>query len=161
MRPALLAGLVGATLGAAVMLLALPSDLFGRVPPLDGTVRAAPEQVAVVDGETLLLRKTVIRLQGVDAPARGQGCGAAMGDCGAAAAAALAQLVRGHDVSCRLDGRDAQGLAQGTCEAAGMQLNRAQVAAGWARASGIVPDYGADEAAARGAGRGLWADGPF
>jgi endonuclease YncB( thermonuclease family) len=165
MRPALLAGLVGATVGAAIMLLALPSDLFGRVPKLTGIVRAAPEQVAVVDGETLLLQRTVIRLEGIAAPSRGQSCGgangAALADCGAASAAALAELVRGRNVSCTLDGRDHEGLAQGMCEAAGTELNRSLVAAGWAHASNMPSGFADEEARARGANRGLWADGSF
>ena len=163
-RPALLAGLVGITLGAAIMLLAMPSDLFGRVPPLTGTLRATPDQVAVVDGETLLLHRTVVRLQGIAAPGRGQSCaagGSIPRDCGAAAAAALARLVRGHDVSCKLDGRDSEGLPQGMCESAGTALNRSLVAAGWARASAPTAAFGADEAQARGAGRGLWVRGSF
>lgn len=163
MRPALLAGLAGAVLGAATLLIASPSDLFGRVAPLSGTLRAAPEQVAVVDGETLLLRKTMVRLLGITAPPRGRSCGGAniavQADCGGASAAALAELVRGRNVSCLLNGRDPEGLAQGICEAAGTQLNRTLVASGWARASDISSDFGADEAQARSANRGLWSSG--
>ena len=163
MRPAVVAGLLGIAFGAVVMLFLLPSDLFGRVPPLSGTISAAPETVAVVDGETLRLREMVVRLQGVAAPPRGLSCHAGDGsvsDCGAAAATALAALVRDHDVACRLHGRDSAGLAQGVCEAAGADLNRTLVAEGWARAldaSGMADA----ETAARAARRGLWRDGPL
>jgi endonuclease YncB( thermonuclease family) len=163
MRPALLAGLAGATLAATALLIASPLGLFGLVPPLIGTLRAAPEQVAVVDGETLLLHRTVVRLLGITAPPRGRNCGgantAAHTDCGGASAAALADLVRGRNVSCQLNGRDPEGLAQGTCEAAGTQLNRALVVSGWARASDISSDFWIDEAQARSANRGLWSSG--
>jgi endonuclease YncB( thermonuclease family) len=163
LRPALLAGLAVATLGAAALLIASPLDLFGRAAPLSGTLQAAPEQVAVVDGETLLLHRTVVRLLGITAPPRGRSCGganvAANTDCGGASAAALAELVRGRNVSCQLNGRDPKGLAQGTCEAAGTQLNRALVASGWARASDISSDFWIDEAQARSAHRGLWSSG--
>jgi endonuclease YncB( thermonuclease family) len=159
-RPAVLAGLLGTAFGAVVMLFLLPSDLFGRVPPLAGTITAAPELVAVVDGETLRLREMVVRLQGVAAPPRGLSCRSASGvsDCGAASATALAALVRGHGVACRLHGRDSAGLAQGVCEAAGTELNRAVVAAGWARALD-ASGMDAAETEAREAGRGLWRDG--
>ena len=120
MRPALLAGLAGAMLGAATLLIASPSNLFGRVLPLSRTLRAAPEQVAVVDGETLLLHRTMVRLLGITAPTHGRSCAgtniATQTDCGNASAAALAELVRGRNVSCLLNGRDPEGLAQGICE---------------------------------------------
>jgi endonuclease YncB( thermonuclease family) len=160
-RPAVVAGLLGTAFGAVVMLFLLPSDLFGRVPPLAGTITAAPELVAVVDGETLRLRETVVRLQGVAAPPRGLSCRSATGgvsDCGAASATALAALVRGHGVACRLHGRDSAGLAQGVCEANGTELNHAVVAEGWARALDASGMDGA-EAEARDAHRGLWRDG--
>ena len=160
MRPALLAGAAGGALAVMLVVFALPSDLFGRVPPLTGTLSAQPQHVAVVDGETLLLRETVIRLLGVAAPGRGQACRANPAtDCGAAAADALAALVRGQAVECRLNGRDQEGFALGLCEAAGVELNRAVVAAGWARARRESPDFSAEEADARAAKRGLWAGG--
>ncbi|HYZ33494.1 MAG TPA: thermonuclease family protein, partial [Crenalkalicoccus sp.] len=59
-----------------------------------------------------------------------------------------------RDLDCRLDGRDAQGRALGTCRAGGTEVNSGLVAAGWARAEG--PDLAGAEAAARNAGRGLW-----
>ncbi|MCW3474414.1 thermonuclease family protein [Rhodovastum sp. RN2-1] len=160
----MVAGVAGGLLGVAAILFALPADLFGRVPPVTGTLTAAPHQVAVVDGETLVIHETVIRLQGIVAPARGQTCHDANGagtDCGAASAAALARLVRGHEVACRLNGRDREGFARGLCEAAGTELNRALVAAGWARARGDTADFADAEAQARNARLGLWRSGAF
>lgn len=161
MPPTLLAGLLGVGFGAVVMMLALPADLFGRVPVLTGEMHAESGQVAVVDGQTLRLRETVIRLQGVAAPPRGQGCRDAAGagyDCGAAASAALAGLVRGRTVSCQLNGRDENGFPQARCEAGGAEVNRALVAGGWARA--VTPaGFTAEESAARGAKLGLWRGG--
>jgi endonuclease YncB( thermonuclease family) len=156
------AGIVGATLGVLVVLFAAPSDLFGRVPPLTGRIHAVPAQVAVVDGETLVLNETIIRLDGIAAPARGQVCHTTVGaetDCGAEAAAALAALVRDRAVTCRLNGRDHEGFARAICEAAGQELNRALVAAGWARARADMPGLASEEAAARAARRGLWRAG--
>lgn len=157
------AGLAGGAMGVLVVLLGAPAELFGRVPVLSGTLRAPAARVAVVDGETLLLNDTIIRLFGVSAPARGQACGGADGrgmDCGAAAAAALAGLVRDRDVTCQLSGRDVEGFARGICAAAGTELNRAQVAAGWARARGEAPALDAVQDAARVARLGLWKGTP-
>ena len=123
--------------------------------------------VAVVDGQTLRLRENVIRLQGLVAPGRGLAChgdGGEAYDCGAAAAAALAGIVRDHAVICRLDGRDNSGFAQGRCDAAGVDVNRALVAAGWARAESSGPgnaevSYAPLEIRARAEHRGVWRDG--
>ena len=156
------AGLAGGALGVLIMLLALPAELFGRVPALTGTLSAPAPRVAVVDGETLVLNEMIIRLDGVNAPARGQSCRGEDGtstDCGAASAAALAALVRGRDVECRLNGRDREGFARGVCTVGGVELNHALVAAGWARARADRPGLGAEETAARAARRGLWRDG--
>ena len=161
-RPTVIAGLIGAIGGAALMLFSSPAELFGRVPRLAGQLDADAPLVAVVDGQTLRLRETVIRLHGVVAPMRGQECRGTDGarfDCGAAASEALSALVRGHAVACRLDGRDSAGFPQGHCEAGGVSLNRAVVSAGWARADSHVPDLRAEEAGARAAHVGIWRAG--
>lgn len=165
-----LVGLVLVGAGALVSLTGLPSDLFGRVPSPSGVIRADEHSVAVVDGDTLRLHETVIRLMGVQAPKRGVSCRAADGhayDCGNQAAAALGRLVRGLDVACRLDGRDPHGLPQGECDAGGTAVNRAIVASGWARATQDDDQRGdslaEEERQARAAMRGVWsgAGDPF
>ncbi len=151
----LLAGLACVGIGSVVLLFGLPTHLFGRAPA--DAVTANPQQVAVVDGGTLRLHNIVVRLHGVAAPARGRTCVDGHGagyDCGAAASAALAELVRDRQVACKLSGRDGAGLAQGVCEAGGTELNRALVAAGWARAN--TPGLNAAEATARAGRLGLW-----
>ncbi len=155
-------GLVGAFVGALVVLLASPSDLFGRVPSPSGSLSADPSQLAVVDGETLRLNETVVHLQGVEAPPRGRMCRRADGssfDCGSAAAAALADLVRGRRVVCHLTGRDASGYPQAQCLAGETELNRRLVADGWARARAEMPAFTHEESAARSSARGLWRGG--
>ncbi len=156
------AGLFGAGVGAFVVLLALPADLFGRVPQPSGSVSAEPSALAVVDGDTMRVQETVVRLQGVEAPPRGRMCNRADGtsfDCGAAAAAALADLVRGRRVVCRLSGRDGAGYPEAQCQAGETDLNRRLVADGWARARADAPAFGAEESRARAESRGLWRGG--
>ncbi len=161
-RPTVLAGLIGAIGGAALMLFSSPATLFGRVPRLAGQLDADAPLVAVVDGQTLRLHENVVRLLGVVAPMRGQECLGQDGtrfDCGAAASEELAKLVRGHAVVCQLDGRDDAGFPQGYCEAGGVSLNRAVVSAGWARADKNVPDLADPEAGARNQHLGIWRAG--
>ena len=157
----MVAGLLGAVGCAMVMVVSLPSALFGRVPVLSGTLNADAPDVAVVDGGTLRLRDTVVRLDGIDAPARGQTCQGSGGgyDCGAAAAQALATMVRGHSVICHLAGRDGAGFAEARCEAAGAQLNRALIAGGFARARATAADLADAQDSARSQKRGLWQAG--
>jgi endonuclease YncB( thermonuclease family) len=129
------------------------------VPVPSGTLTADATQVAVVDGDTLRLRDTVIRLEGITAPARGRTCRTAADvgvDCGAAATQALAGLVRDRTVSCHLEGRDSAGFLQAQCEAGGTALNEALVAAGFARARPDAPALSAEENIARSQHRGLW-----
>lgn len=160
LRRSLLAGSACIGIAGVVLLFGLPSDLFGRAPVPVRAVAAEPQQVAVVDGDTLRLHDIVVRLHGVAAPARGRTCADDRGggyDCGAAASAALAGLVRDRPVACQLSGQDRAGLAQGVCEADGTELNRALVAAGWARAD--TPGLDAAEATARAGRLGLWRNG--
>lgn len=163
-RPTLVLGVAAVLLVAGVALLSRPATLFGRVPVAAGTVQAGPEAVAVVDGGTLRLDSRVLRLRGVAAPVRGRPCHGADGrpfDCGGAAAEQLAGLVRDRAVTCRLVGHDAAGRAEAICTAGGTELNRAIVAAGFARAAPGEPALDAAEAEARAARRGLWAGAAF
>ncbi len=156
----MLAGLATAGIGTGLLMAGQPADLFGPTPVPAGEVSADPLLVAVVDGATLRLHDTVVRLHGAAAPARGHSCPDGQGaayDCGAAASAALASLVRDRRVVCRLNGRDQAGLMLGVCEAGGTEINRALVAAGWARADG--PALGKAEATARAGRLGLWRSG--
>ncbi|MFC7551691.1 thermonuclease family protein [Pseudoroseomonas wenyumeiae] len=111
----------------------------------------------VVDGDTLRLGERTLRLSGLLSPERGLTCRAANGvgfDCGATAAEALARLVQGHDLACRVKGRDSFGRPLGTCQAGGVEVNAALISSGWALAEKAAMQP--LEAEARQAGRGLW-----
>lgn len=144
---------------AGMLMIALPADLFGRASGIATTISAESPQVAVIDGDTLRLRDTMIRLQGINAPTRGKTCqqpGGAEFDCGEASGRALAALVRGRAVSCQIDGRDRRGFAQAHCDAGGIDLGHAMVTNGWAVASPAVSDLIIAETEARQRGLGLW-----
>ena len=155
-----MAGLVGALIGAGVVLLSAPSELFGRATSPYGEVTASPSTLAIVDGQTLWLNGTLIRLQGVEAPPRGRYCRTGAGepyDCGAAAVAALSDIAHGRAIVCQLAGRDSSGFPQGKCQAGDLNLNQGIVAAGWAHASADIDGLRQAEADARTAKRGIWA----
>jgi endonuclease YncB( thermonuclease family) len=156
-NPALLLG--AAALGWLVVGLGLPADLFGSAPrEREWTVPAA--DVRVVDGDTLRLGDRTLRLSGIEAPARGLRCTDGEGrgfDCGAAAAEALARLVAGRDLVCRVHGRDRFGRAIGACTTGTADVNASLVDGGWARAAQGSGGLAAAEAGARAERRGLWA----
>ncbi len=129
-----------------------------------GSISASASDVAVIDGNSLRLRDTVVLLQGVDAPTRGRICSDTTGakvDCGGAAASVLAALVRDKSVECQLGGHDGLGRPFGVCQAEGVQVNEALVAAGWARASLHLAGLQEAQADARAHRLGLWASGSW
>jgi endonuclease YncB( thermonuclease family) len=140
----------------------LPGNLLGSA-PRDQAWMASPAEVTVVDGETLRLGDRTLRLKGIAAPQRGETCRGGDGrgfDCGNAAAEALSRLLAGRAVACRVQDRDAFGRGLGRCDAEGVDLNGALVAAGFAVASSAGRgSLASAEQEARAAGRGLWASG--
>ncbi len=140
--------------GAGALAWRAPS-LLATDPGLTGRIAANAAEIAVIDGGTLRLNRTVVRLLGVEPPPRGEACGHAS-DCGSAAANALAGMARRDPVSCEIRGRDQLGRPLAVCQAAGVELNRALVAAGWARADGGLAGLSGAESEARAGRRGLW-----
>jgi endonuclease YncB( thermonuclease family) len=123
-------------------------------------LNAQPAEVAVVDGGTLKLGDRVVRLFGVEPPSRGTPCGTRDGagqDCAAAAANALAAMLRDLPVTCRITGMDGLSRPYAICQANGAELNTAVIAAGWARADTAQPALKRAEQAAQAAHRGVWA----
>ena len=114
----------------------------------------------VIDGDTLDLGHERLRLHGIDAPETGQSCRDAAGrswDCGAAAGARLAELVRG---GLRCEGRDTDryGRIVARCTAGGRDVAGVLVAEGLAFAyRKYSRDYVALEDRARAERRGIWA----
>ena len=117
----------------------------------------------VVDGDSLEIGTTSIRLYGVDAPEGLQTCGegATTWNCGRAATEKLRELVGTKAVSCQEKDTDSYGRTVAVCSAGGVDLGAAMVTAGLALAyRRYSEDYVDEENRARAARRGLWA-GPF
>ncbi len=116
--------------------------------------------VKVVDGDSLILDETEVRLLGIDAPEGRQTCTARNGNryrCGREAAKALRRLVSGRRVACSVVETDRYGRAVSRCKAGDVDLNLEMVRRGWA----VVylshsREFAAAESRARKARRGLW-----
>lgn len=126
--------------------------------------RDVPDEIvgraSVIDGDTIEVRGTRIRIAGIDAPESDQVCTRADGRpyrCGGAAAAFLDDMLAGRNVACRANGTSYDRVVA-TCDVGGSDVGSAMVAAGWAldyaRYSG--GRYAADEARARSRSAGVW-----
>lgn len=136
---------------AVLALLGLVAMRFERLSTIN------PIGVARIgDGDSLELAGERIRLRGIDAPEYSQTCRKAGADypCGRQSRDALRRLIEGRQISCEGWERDRYGRLLAICMAGGKELNREQVAAGWALAYG---GYSAEEADARAARLGVWA----
>jgi endonuclease YncB( thermonuclease family) len=90
---------------------------------------------AVIDGDTLSIGATHVRLEGIDAPETAQTCGRArLGSwaCGQAAADALEKLVSGRRVACEAKGHDKYERVLGVCLVDGRDINAEMVRQGLA-----------------------------
>lgn len=114
----------------------------------------------IIDGDTIEIEGTRVRLEGIDAPETGQTCKNRLSqtwDCGNAATKVLLDLAGRHEVQCRHTGIDKYGRMLGICYAGGRDLNAEMVRSGYAWAyvkysTAYVPQ----EAAARASGFGIW-----
>lgn len=83
-------------------------------------------EARVIDGDTIQIGETRIRLEGIDAPETGQTCGrkwAGNWRCGEAATEHLAGLVKDQPVRCEPRGTDRYGRYLGVCFAGAIELN--------------------------------------
>ena len=145
----------------APFLLALATSGVGARPvaliPPDGVV-SGPARI--IDGDTIDIAGTRIRLEGIDAPEAGQTCQTLDGadwDCGTAATRLMVALTEHKRVECRSGGLDKYGRMLGTCFVDGHDINAEMVRQGlaWAfvRYSKV---YVRDETQAHAARLGIW-----
>ena len=108
-----------------------------------------------IDGDTIELDGTRIRINGIDAPEYGQKCGA--WDCGKSAADKMSALLRAGTLRCVIHGQDGYGRSIATCEAGGKDIGEAMVLSGNAWAFEKYSEaYVEQQALARKAGLGIW-----
>jgi endonuclease YncB( thermonuclease family) len=125
-----------------------------------GELKGTPK---VVDGDTIILQESTVRLYGVDAPELGQTCwiGDQDYDCGMVARTALMDLTAGTPVVCRVLDREAGASdttdQPGRCFAGGYDLSEGMAYTGWALAVRTLSDrYAVYEDRAKAGRRGLW-----
>jgi endonuclease YncB( thermonuclease family) len=140
--------------GVALMV-CLSTFVVGASQTLSGKPR-------IVDGDTIELSGTRIRLEGIDAPERGQECIDGQKqpyDCGAAAVRTLVELAKGQTINCDATGEDRYGRTLAVCRlATGVDLNAELVRTGRAVAfRRYSTRYVTEEDEARRAHLGLWA----
>ena len=114
----------------------------------------------VVDGDTIHIGKTKIRLHGIDAPEMKQTCRTSKGKeqmCGQLAKQALQRLVQGQDVVCKGDTRDRYKRLIAVCYVGPFNINEQMVTDGWAMAyRKYSMDYVKAETFAKSRREGLW-----
>jgi endonuclease YncB( thermonuclease family) len=142
------AGAVLAALTIGLISIGLADDLTGRA--------------SVIDGDTLEIHGSRIRLWGIDAPESTQLCRGEDSDpyrCGAQAANKLDALIAGRPVNCMPINLDRYGRTVATCAVGGLDLGE------WLVQNGLALDwpqyskgkYGAAQRIAERAGLGIWA----
>ena len=140
------------------ILASLPSREIEARPALDlGTMTGAAR---VIDGDTIVIAGRHIRLEGIDAPERGQTCGGSFAetwDCGTKAAEVLSALISHRPVTCESRGNDKYGRMLAICFVDGEDVNAEMVRAGYAWAFvRYSQSYVREEAQARAARVGIW-----
>lgn len=116
-------------------------------------------RASVIDGDTLDIHGTRIRLHGIDAPESGQFCSVAgkKTRCGQQAALALADRIGSRTVSCDPRDRDRYNRVVAICYARDEDLNAWMVATGWAMAYRYYStDYVQQEERASASKLGIW-----
>lgn len=117
-------------------------------------------RASVIDGDTLDIHGTRIRMQGIDAPESSQTCerDGKPYRCGQQAANFLDGLIAGRPVRCEEETKDKYGRTVARCFVGGTDLNREMVAKGWAVAYRQYSTlYVPDEEQAKSARKGVWA----
>lgn len=149
-RPARI--LCAAALGALALLAGFAHPAHAE-PALAG-------QATVVDGDTIGIRSTRLRLHGIDAPESDQFCTTSSGRnwrCGQQAALALDEHIAGRPVRCEQRDVDHYGRIVAECFLGTQSLNRWMVRHGWAIAyRQYSRDYVGDEDQARRQRLNIW-----
>lgn len=125
--------------------------------PASANVLSGP--ATVIDGDTVDMTGTRIRLLGIDAPESAQNCTRAgqTWACGQEATATLQELLGGQSLECTVQGTDVYNRTLATCRTAVFDLGQEMVRRGMALPSDDAPpDYAEAQNIARQLSYGLW-----
>lgn len=139
----------------AVISLVLP--MFAAIPSWAEEITGIAD---VRSANEVALDGTVLLLFGLEAPATDMRCDLSDGQyrCGVVAWAELIKLADGRDLSCDVESQTGDGTLVATCYLGERDINEALVRSGWAEARTDVERYQVDQAEARRARRGIWAE---
>jgi len=118
-------------LGLAII---TPPDLSNAAAP-DEPSQSISGRAHVIDGDTIDIDGTRIRLEGIDAPESAQRCQTHTGNvwnCGGAAARALRDMAAGREVRCEGSEHDSYGRLIAICRVGSLELNAELVRRGLA-----------------------------
>ena len=142
----------------AAGLFTLPSTVSSRTS--DGDAAVVTGRAKVLDGDTIDIAGTRIRLEGIDAPESAQMCsrkGKGLWPCGEEATEHLKRLTSGRRVVCNDAGEDRYGRMLGWCAVDGLDINAEMVRSGFAWAFvRYSKRYVSAEREARQAEAGIW-----
>jgi endonuclease YncB( thermonuclease family) len=114
----------------------------------------------VLDGDTIWIGETKIRLHGIDAPEMKQTCLTKKSQvqyCGQLAKQSLQAMVSSQEVRCEGDDRDRYGRLIAVCYVGPFNINERMVADGWALAyRQYSKDYVRAEEFAKARNEGMW-----
>jgi len=134
--------------------------IFALILPIFAALADVTGKARVVDGDTIWIGDTKIRLHGIDAPEMKQTCKTSKGreqQCGVIAKKALEKLVKGQDIVCKGDARDKYKRLLAVCFAGPFNINEQMVADGWAMAyRKYSQDYVRAETFAKSRREGMW-----
>lgn len=129
-------------------------------PPRAESAETLAGRATVIDGDTIEIAGTHIRLEGIDAPEKAQTCGRrwlGSWSCGEAASKELGKLIGSRRVDCESRGHDKYGRVLGVCFVDGRDINAEMVRNGFAWAFvKYSQSYIEVEAEARALKIGIW-----
>jgi endonuclease YncB( thermonuclease family) len=136
--------------------------LLAIAPTMSAAMADITGKPRIVDGDTIHIGKTKIRLHGIDAPEAKQTCTKEGKEwlCGQEATWALARIIEGHWVTCQQKDIDRYKRIVAVCYMAEGQIdiNGLMVEQGWALAyRKYSEDYIGQEDVARDSRAGIWA----
>ena len=135
---------------------ALIAGLAVAFPPLADVTGPA----RIVDGNTIWIGQTNIRIHGIDAPELKQTCRTSKGKeqlCGQLAKQTLERIVNGQEVTCKGDALDRYGRLIAVCYVGPFDINEQMVVDGWALAyRKYSTDYVRAETFAKSRREGMW-----
>ena len=142
----------------AILLFTFVIPLISALSAKENEIKAPSSQVKVVDGDSLEINSTRIRLTGIDAPEYMQSCKTDKNkkyNCGNKSKEFLKQLIKDKTITCISHSKDQYGRDLCTCYANDIEINKEMVLSGYAIAY-LESNYQKEQEQAKLNKRGIW-----